>query len=61
MEFGKESVEAVHFFSLFHEAVILRDSSKRELIHEIDFVRIIHVFVLKIVSIRLSLWIFDIP
>jgi hypothetical protein len=36
----------VNFLLFLHKSVVLGDASKGKLIHEIDFVRISHVFVL---------------
>ncbi len=50
LKFGEEGVEAMDFLLLFHEAVVLGDSSEGKFIHKIDFVRIVHMFILCLVS-----------
>ena len=45
LEFGEEGIEAMDFLALFNEGVILGDTAQSEFIHEVDFVRIIHVLV----------------
>ena len=56
LELGKECVEAVYLLLLFHEAVVLGDSTEGELVHKIDLIRIFHVFILfqvrKVVNLR---------
>lgn len=47
LEFGEESIETVDFLLLFYEAVVLRYTSKSELVHQVDFVRISHMFILE--------------
>ncbi len=56
LKFGEQSIEAVDFLFLFYEAVVLCYTSKSELVHQIDFVRISHMFILRIVSIRYRRW-----
>ena len=51
LEFGEKSIEAVDFLFLFYEAVVLRYTSKSELIHQVDFVGISHIFILETVSV----------
>ena len=51
-QFGKESVETVNFLFFFDKAVVLRDTPKSELVHQIYFVRIVHIFILRPVSIE---------
>lgn len=51
LEFGEESIETVDFLFLFYEAVVLRYTSKSELVHQVDLVRISHMFILGTVSI----------
>ena len=51
LEFREKGVQAVNFLLLLHEAVVLCDTSKGELVHKIDFPGIFHVFVLENVSI----------
>lgn len=50
LKFGEEGVEAMNFLLLFHETVVLGDSSEGKFVHKIDFVRIVHVFILCRVS-----------
>lgn len=45
LEFRKEGVQAVYLLLLLNEGIILRDTSEGQLIHEIDFIRIVHVLV----------------
>ena len=45
LEFGEQSVESVYLRLLLHEGVVLGDASKGELVHQIDFVWFVHVFV----------------
>ena len=45
--FGEESVEAVDLLTFLDESVVLGDSSKGELVHEVDLVGLDHVLVLK--------------
>lgn len=56
LEFGEESVKAVDFLFLFDKAVVLRYTPKSELVHQIDFVRIVHMFILEPVSIGCRHW-----
>ena len=51
LEFGEEGIEAMDFLFLVYKAIVLRYTSEGELVHQIDFVGIIHVFVLENVSI----------
>ena len=39
------------FLFFVYEAVVLRYTSEGELVHQIDFVRIVHMFVLGTVSV----------
>lgn len=50
LQFREESVEAVHFLLFLYETVVLSYSSERKLIHEVNFVRIFHMFVLETMS-----------
>lgn len=52
LQFGKESVEAMNFLFFFNEAVVLRNAPKSELVHQIYFVRIVHMFILRPISIE---------
>ena len=56
LQFGKESVETVNFLFFFDKAVVLRNTPKSELVHQIDFVRIVHMFFLRPVSIERRDW-----
>ena len=51
LQFGEEGIEAVDFLFLFYKAVVLRYTSKSELVHQVDLVRIGHMFILETVSI----------
>lgn len=57
LKLGKESVEAMDFLFLFDEAVVLRNTSKSELVHQIYFVWIVHMFILGPVSFGRRRWI----
>lgn len=56
LEFGEESIEAMDFLFLFYKAVVLRYTSKSELVHQVYFIRIIHMFILGTVSIWRRHW-----
>ena len=56
LKFREESIEAVDFLFLFYKAVVLRYASKSQLVHQVDFVWISHVFILGSVSIRHRHW-----
>ena len=45
---GEQSVEAVDFLPFLDKSVVLGDTTKGEFVHEIDFVRILHVLVLEV-------------
>jgi hypothetical protein len=47
MYFGEERVQTVHLLLLLQESIVLGDTAKRKLLHEVDFVRGFHVLVLK--------------
>lgn len=47
---GKEGVKAMNFLRFFDIGVILSDTFKSKFVHEIDFVWLDHVLVLKLVS-----------
>ena len=47
LQFGEESVEAVHFLFLLHVGVELCDASESELIHQVDGVGVIQVLPLR--------------
>ena len=42
----EESVETVHLLSLFDVGVVLGDALERELVHEVDGVRVVQVVLL---------------
>mmetsp|Transcript_97126 Transcript_97126/g.258092 ORF Transcript_97126/g.258092 Transcript_97126/m.258092 type:complete len:271 (-) Transcript_97126:782-1594(-) len=48
LQLGEEGVQAVHLLALLHEGVELRDALQRELVHEVDLVRLRHVPVLEL-------------
>lgn len=50
LKLREEGVETMNFLLLLHEAVVLGDSTEGQFVHEIDFVRIVHVFILSLVS-----------
>lgn len=50
LELGEEGVEAMDFLLLFQEGVILRHSSESELVHKIDFVRLLHPLVFEVLD-----------
>ena len=56
LKFGKECIEAVYFLFLFDEAVVLGYTPKSEFVHQIDFVGIVHMFILGHVSIGRRHW-----
>ena len=56
LQFGKEGVETVNFLFFFDKAVVLRDTPKSELVHQIYFVGIVHMFILRPVSIGRRHW-----
>lgn len=45
LEFGEERVQTVNLLLLLDKGVVLRDTAKSELVHEVDFVRAGHVAV----------------
>lgn len=47
LEFREKSVQAMNFLPLFDECIILRYASEGELVHEVNFIGVSHVFVLK--------------
>lgn len=51
LQLGEESIEAVDFLFLFYKAIVLRYTSKSELVHQVDFVRISHMFILRTLSV----------
>lgn len=46
LKFGEESVETVDLLFFLDKSVILRDSSERKFVHQVDFVRVAHMLVL---------------
>lgn len=43
---GEKCVKAVHFLALLNEGIVLRHTAKGQLVHQVDLVRLDHVFVL---------------
>lgn len=41
---GKECVQAMNFLALLNERIILGNSFQRQLLHQINLIRIIYVF-----------------
>ena len=56
LQFGEESVETVNLLFFFDKAVVLRNTPKSKLVHQIYFVRIVHMFILRPVSIERRHW-----
>mmetsp|Transcript_11992 Transcript_11992/g.50212 ORF Transcript_11992/g.50212 Transcript_11992/m.50212 type:complete len:251 (+) Transcript_11992:284-1036(+) len=48
LQLGEERVQAVHFLLLLHKRVVLRDALQRELLHQVDDVRLAQVLVLEL-------------
>jgi len=46
MNLGEESIQTVNLLSFFDIGIILGDTAKGKFIHQVDFVRRFHVFVL---------------
>lgn len=46
LQLREEGVEAVDLLFLINEAIVLCDTAQCKLIHQVDFVRVSHVFVL---------------
>ena len=46
LELVEEGVQAVDLLLLLNESVVLSDTTERQLIHEVNFVRRVHVLVL---------------
>ncbi len=44
LKLGEEGIQAVDFLLLFNKGVVLRDTTERKLVHEVDFVWVGHVF-----------------
>ena len=47
---GEESVQAVDFLLLLHVGVVLGDTLERELLHQVDLVRVVHVLLDELVD-----------
>ena len=45
LELGEKGVQAVDFLLLLDESIVLGDTTQRELVHEVDLIRIAHVLV----------------
>lgn len=41
----------MHFLFFLNEAVVLRYASQRKLVHQVDFIRILHVFILNLSAV----------
>lgn len=54
LELVEECVQAVDLLLLFDKSIVLRDTAKCQLVHEVDFVRGVHVLVLDAVSAVIS-------
>lgn len=54
-DLGEESVEAVDLLPFLQEGVVLSDSAKGELVHEVDLVRLVHPLVLQTTPLVSSL------
>mmetsp|Transcript_7413 Transcript_7413/g.30673 ORF Transcript_7413/g.30673 Transcript_7413/m.30673 type:complete len:333 (-) Transcript_7413:264-1262(-) len=50
LEFGEERVQARHFLALLDEGVELRDALEREVVHEVDFVRVLDPAILEVLD-----------
>ena len=46
LQFVEEGVQAVYLLLLLNKGIVLRDTTKGQLVHEVDFVRRVHVLVL---------------
>ena len=46
----EESVQAVHLLLLFDESVVLCDTAQRQLVHQVDLVRRVHMLVLEVLN-----------
>lgn len=55
LEFREQGIEAVNFLFLFYETVVLGDTSKSKFVHQVDFIRISHVFILGTLSIGVDI------
>lgn len=49
---GEKCVKAVHFLALLDEGVVLRNTTKGQLVHQVDLVRLDHVLVLVAENIK---------
>lgn len=47
LEAGEEGIQAMDLLLLLDEGIILCDTAESELVHEVDFVGIVHVFILE--------------
>ena len=47
LQLGEERVETVHFLALFDKRIVLRDALERQLLHQVDFVGLLKMFVLE--------------
>ena len=47
LKFGEKCVQAMDFLSLLDKGIILRDAFQSEFIHQINFVRVTHMFLLQ--------------
>lgn len=50
LELGEERVETVDLLLLLNKGIVLRDATERKLVHEVDLVRVDHVFVAEILD-----------
>jgi hypothetical protein len=49
---GEKCVETMDLLPLFQECVVLSDTTKSQLVHEVDLVRVLHMLVLENVQPR---------
>lgn len=47
---GEKGVETVNLLTLLNVGVILSDTTKGKFVHEIDFIRILHMLILRHLS-----------
>lgn len=52
----KEGIKAVNFLLFFYKRIVLRYTAKSELIHQIDLIWFVQVFVLKAVNEIIFIW-----
>mmetsp|Transcript_31560 Transcript_31560/g.69085 ORF Transcript_31560/g.69085 Transcript_31560/m.69085 type:complete len:209 (-) Transcript_31560:747-1373(-) len=50
VQLGEQRVQAMNLLALLHKCIILRNSPQRQLIHQVDDVRIGHVLLVKITN-----------